>query len=73
VFFGHVLKEPLGILCRIADEIEKRSSEALVDPEDHLSNPVNSFLLVKRLTADWKKFVEDYLGLNNIFSSGEIP
>lgn len=24
------------------------------DPTDYLSNPINAYLLVKRLTADWK-------------------
>lgn len=28
--------------------------KARKDPTDYLSNPINAYLLVKRLTADWK-------------------
>lgn len=29
--------------------------EAIADVSKYLENPINAFLLVKRLTSDWKK------------------
>ena len=43
---------------RIADDYERHSKEALSDPEKHLANPVNAFLLVKRFTTDWEDVIE---------------
>lgn len=33
----------------VADEVQKANE----DPEEYLSNPINGYLLIKRLTADW--------------------
>ena len=38
---------------RIADDYEQHSVTALKDADQHLSNPINAFLLVKRFTSDW--------------------
>jgi len=48
-------------LHRIADDFETHSQEALIDPESHLANPVNAYLLIKRFTIDWKQVVDRYL------------
>lgn len=37
--------------------------EANADISKYLANPVNAFLLVKRLSSDWKK-VEDVISQN---------
>lgn len=44
----------LIIHCRLSREYNKLYRAAGNDVETFLSNPVNAFLLVKRLTADWK-------------------
>jgi len=46
----------------VADEYQRSSLEALADPERHLANPVNAYLLIKRLVIDWKQVVNKYLG-----------
>jgi prolyl 4-hydroxylase len=38
--------------------MERHSMEALVDPERHLGNPVNAYLLIKRFTVDWERVVD---------------
>ena len=45
----------------IANDFETHSQEALVDPESHLANPVNAYLLIKRFTVDWRQLVDKYL------------
>lgn len=37
------------------EEYENLYQEASSDVSKYLANPVNAFLLVKRLTADWKQ------------------
>lgn len=44
-------------------QYETSSSEASRDTSKYLANPINAFLLVKRLTADWKR-VEDVMSEN---------
>ncbi|ESO05885.1 hypothetical protein HELRODRAFT_93833 [Helobdella robusta] len=48
-------------LKKIADDFEKHSLEALVDPEKHLSNPINAYLLVKRFTKEWNELLEQQI------------
>lgn len=45
-------------LRKIADDMEKHSVESLSDPERHVGNPINAYLLIKRFTLDWNSFVE---------------
>uniref|UniRef100_A0A0P5RN90 procollagen-proline 4-dioxygenase n=1 Tax=Daphnia magna TaxID=35525 RepID=A0A0P5RN90_9CRUS len=40
------------------EEYESMYQEAITDVSKYLANPVNAFLLVKRLTSDWKKIEE---------------
>lgn len=54
----------LNKLSRVADDFEHHSQEALVNPERHLSNPVNAFQLVKRFTTDWEFVMENYIRNN---------
>ena len=54
----------------IADDYEAHSERALGDPEHHLANPVNAFLLVKRFTTDWDNIVQNLIRSNN--SEGKI-
>lgn len=49
----------------MADDIERHSVEGFSDPERHLWNPVNAYLLIKRFTVDWERFV------NNEFRTGD--
>ncbi len=48
-------------LLDVADDFESHSSEALADPDKHLSNPLNSFLLVKRFSSSWDRIKEELL------------
>ena len=43
------------IYCRHAAEYAKEHEEASQDIQGYLSNPINAYLLVKRLTTDWKE------------------
>ncbi|KAJ9592145.1 hypothetical protein L9F63_001261, partial [Diploptera punctata] len=45
----------LNILRRAAAEYAKEHEEASQDVQGYLSNPINAYLLVKRLTTDWKE------------------
>lgn len=40
------------------------NQEASVDASKYLANPINAYLLVKRLTSDWKK-VEKVMSQNS--------
>jgi len=51
----------MTIFYRIVEKYERSSLEALTDPERHLENPVNAYLVIKRLTIDFKQ-VNKYLG-----------
>lgn len=42
------------MLCRYINEYEKIRTEAASDIERYVGNPLNSYLLIKRLTSDWK-------------------
>ena len=44
-------------LSQLAGDFERHSSEALANPDHHLGNPLNAFLLVKRFTTDWDHLV----------------
>lgn len=48
---------------RILEEYESMYQEAIADVPKYLANPVNAYLLVKRLTSDWKK-VEGVISKN---------
>ncbi|XP_046656304.1 prolyl 4-hydroxylase subunit alpha-1-like isoform X1 [Daphnia pulicaria] len=45
-------------LKRFLEEYESMYQEASEDVSQYLSNPVNAYLLVKRLTSDWKQVEE---------------
>lgn len=45
----------LRLLRRFAAEYAKEHDEASQDVQLYLSNPINAYLLVKRLTTDWKE------------------
>lgn len=40
-------------MCRDVVEMERIHDEASRSPEAFLGNPINAYLLVKRLTVDW--------------------
>lgn len=42
-------------LHRHLEEYETIYNEASTDVTKYLSNPINAYLLVKRLTTDWKE------------------
>lgn len=43
------------MLSRHAEDYEKEHSIAARDVTNYLSNPINDYLLVKRLASDWYK------------------
>ncbi|XP_075211186.1 prolyl 4-hydroxylase subunit alpha-1 isoform X3 [Lycorma delicatula] len=45
----------LQLLRKRAADYAKEHEEASVDISSYLSNPINAYLLVKRLTSDWKQ------------------
>ncbi|GLG99303.1 Prolyl 4-hydroxylase subunit alpha-2 [Gryllus bimaculatus] len=47
-------EEKLRVLKRHYSEYAKEHDEASQDVQAYLSNPINAYLLVKRLTTDWK-------------------
>jgi prolyl 4-hydroxylase len=63
----YVTKEEARLerIKRIADDFDAHSAKALLDPESHLANPVNAFLLVKRFTTDWDYVVDGLIRTNN--------
>lgn len=42
------------IVCRRVAEYEKEHNEAASDISGYVSNPINAYLLTKRLTSDWR-------------------
>lgn len=58
-------QDRLDTLKQIADDYESHSRLALGDPEHHLANPVNAFLLVKRFTTDWDHIVQNLIRNNH--------
>ncbi len=59
------------IVCRFAKDYELRNRDALRDGSNYLANPVNAFLIVKRLTADWN-YVETIMRQNAADSEKKI-
>jgi len=53
-------RERIDAIEALAKDYERHSEEALDDPERHLSNPVNAYLLIKRFSVDWNKTVDKY-------------
>lgn len=49
---------------RYLEEYQRMYKEASTDVSKYLANPINAFVLVKRLTSDWKE-VEDTLVKNS--------
>ncbi|XP_068081878.1 prolyl 4-hydroxylase subunit alpha-1-like [Anabrus simplex] len=47
-------EEKLRLLRRHYEEYARKHQEASRDVQGYLSNPINAYLLVKRLTTDWK-------------------
>lgn len=45
-------------MCRRAADYSKEHEEASRDVTEYLSNPINAYLLLKRLTTDWKATLE---------------
>lgn len=37
------------------NEYQKEHEEASADISEYLANPINAYLLTKRLTSDWKQ------------------
>lgn len=44
---------------RQRDEFQEKHAEAMKDPSAYLANPINAYLLTKRLTTDWKKLEDE--------------
>ncbi|XP_013402647.1 prolyl 4-hydroxylase subunit alpha-2 [Lingula anatina] len=59
-------------LRRLADEFEEHSNGALDEYEEHLGNPVNAYLLLKKLTVDWQKVENQLAGPNTTEFSQRI-
>uniref|UniRef100_A0A646QE87 procollagen-proline 4-dioxygenase n=1 Tax=Hemiscolopendra marginata TaxID=943146 RepID=A0A646QE87_9MYRI len=52
----HIQREEIRLqkLRQYLNEYEKQHEEARTDIQKYLQNPINAYLLVKRLTSDWK-------------------
>lgn len=55
-------KERLNKLEKLAEDYAEHSKRSLSNPSYYLGNPVNAFLLIKRLTLDWDRNVAPMLG-----------
>lgn len=55
----------LSLLKKHVSHYTNEHKKAAADPEEYLSNPVNAYLLVKRLTSDWKN--TEYLMKNDVY------
>ena len=44
--------------CRNVEDYAREHEEASRNIQQYLSNPINAYLLVKRLTTDWKRVEE---------------
>ena len=53
----------LIVSFRFRQSYENIHAEASKDPTKYLSNPINAYLLIKRLTSDWTK-VEEIMNQN---------
>jgi len=64
---GYIQREEqrLEQLKQLANDYEAHSQQALGNPEKHLANPVNAFLLVKRFTTDWNHVVASLIRTNH--------
>lgn len=58
-------QQRINSLKQIADNFEQHSVDALKDPENHVSNPINAFLVVKRFTADWDRVMDKFMRTNS--------
>jgi len=60
---SYIKEEEIRIdkLKKYVREYDRHHSAALVDVEAYVSNPLNSYLLIKRLTTDWKGMVRDLM------------
>ncbi|CAD6196789.1 unnamed protein product [Caenorhabditis auriculariae] len=56
-------RERLNKLRNFADEYSKRNAHAEEVGPEFVTNPINAYLLIKRLTSEWKK-VEDIMRNN---------
>lgn len=54
-------EERLKVLRNLAEDLDRHSQKANKNPEDHLSNPINAYLLIKRFTSDWNNILEEQL------------
>jgi prolyl 4-hydroxylase len=57
-------QERINTLRSVVDNFEQHSSFALSDPEKHVSNPVNAFIIVKRFTTDWNHVMNNFVRTN---------
>lgn len=48
-------EQKLAILRRYAEAYQNQHDIAAADVQVYVSNPINAYLLVKRLTTDWKE------------------
>ncbi|KAL1505429.1 hypothetical protein ABEB36_004999 [Hypothenemus hampei] len=56
-------EQKIEYLKRYIDHYKEQHNKALEDPQLYLSNPINAYTLVKRLTADWSQ-VETLINTN---------
>ncbi|XP_046465061.1 prolyl 4-hydroxylase subunit alpha-1 isoform X1 [Neodiprion pinetum] len=56
--FIHAQEERLATLKRNVEDYAREHEEASRNIQQYLSNPINAYLLVKRLTTDWKRIEE---------------
>lgn len=49
---------------RFAENYQSQNGDVLTDDTSFVTNPVNAYLLIKRLTSDWK-YIKQLMSANN--------
>lgn len=74
--YVHLEEDRLQKLKNVMQNYDKVSKEATNDVERYIGNPLNSFLLIKRLTSDWKELkhlIKDEDIFTNLTDSFQRP
>lgn len=70
-----VTEDKLHRLRRHLEEFKKEHEQASEGVQEYLTNPINAYLLTKRLTSNWKEvetLMTDDVGQGNFFSLDKL-
>lgn len=51
----------MTVAYSVAEDFDKHSKEALADFDNYVGNPIRAFHLMKKLSKEWKNFVNSTL------------